>query len=471
MNSKEEIKQQESILEVQDLTSEKQVESAVMENDTEEINEESETILEVSASVSATSLKADEGANDNELSIEELRHKIDEKLKQFESSEQYKSLHATIAEYDQLLDEGLDKIKSVEGKIIYANKYIKDFSETFLNLLLATDWFDRFYDVVCLYNKAHDSNESLEWCEALRDSLEESIMDVENKARKIRALFNGRITGGVFTLSVKTPYLRLKEGIFPEFKPIVDIQSRSFYNWLKNIENLSLTLRNYWLELRCFYLKDNRYFEDSEYHIKEILKMPISQLVTSCIDESITDCGDKSFYHSILNKIDLLIENINEIELFYKNQCEDNLDTINYLTGSLLDKYYRDELEPIYRIYDEIRQSINYLSEKFGQKEELKDWCKLLDSLAEAIKSFLLSQGIHSLPELELGISHIDDSEFEIENKTFKFFSFAKVTSGIEASREELKNRVASVSKYGFYIKDSEGNIKIIRETTASVYN
>lgn len=466
---KEDIKQEESTLINPDLTREVPADCTVLVDNTAEINEGSETIIELPAS--DTSLMTDEDTNNNEISIEELRYEIDKKLEQLESSEQYKSLLATLAEYHQLLAEGRANIRSVKDRIIYANKYIKDFSEKFLEALVATDWFDKFYDAVCLYNRAHDSKESLEWCEALRDSLDESILDSENKVRKIRALFNSRINGGVFTLSVKNPYLRLKDGVFNETRPIIDIQSRSFYNWLKNIESLSLTLRNYWLELHCFSPKNATYFEDAEFHLEKVLKTPISQYVTSYIDGNIMDCSDKSFYHSILNKINLFLENIVEIELFYKSQCEENLKAVKYLTETLLDKYYKDELESIYRIYDEIIQSIDYLNEKFGQKEEAQAWCKLLDSLAETVKVFLSHQGIHCSPKLEIGKSHIDDSEFEIENRPFKFFSFAKVTSAVEAPIKELKNCVASVSKYGFYLKDSNDNIKIIRETTASVYN
>ncbi len=471
MKSKEDIKQQESTLNNQDLTIVVSAESTIVADELTEINKVSERIVEIPASVSNNPPMSEAENIDEKLSIDDIRLEIDKKISELETNEQYISLRNTINSNHKLLKESQKRIIAVKNTILYANKYVKELSDNFLDVLSATGWFDRYYDAVCLFDRAYDSNESLEWCEALRDSLNESILDSENKARKIRALFNGRITGGVFTLSVKTPYLRLKEDIFNEIKPIIDIQSRSFYNWLKKIENLSLTLRNYWLELHCSSFKRNTYYEDAEFHLEKVLKVPISQYVASYIDENIIESNDKSFYNSILNKINLFIEDIADIELFYKKQNEDNTELVKYLTEPLLDNFYKAELEPIYRIYDEIRLSINSLEEKYEQSKELKDWCSLLNSLAYTITSFLNKIRIYPLPELIIGESHIDNSTFVIENKPFKFFSFANATSATEAPSEELKDCVASVSKYGFYLKDPDDNIKIIRETTASVYN
>ena len=466
-------KPQESMLSNKDVTNEVSVKSAdTTENDPAKTNEESESTAKTAPSVFNESSNDKEDTNNNENSIEELHHEIEEKIKQLESSEQYKSLINTIDEY-QLLHDSRANIQPVIDKIIYANQYIKVFSEKFLEILISTDWFERFYDTICLYDRAHDSTESLEWCEALRDSLNESISDTEKNKRKIKALFNDHLTSSVFTLSLRTPYLRLKTDIFNQrisLKPIIAIQVRSFYNWIKNIENLSLTLRNYWLELHQFSLKRDTYFEDALFNLEEILEKPLSQHVSLYIDENVTANNSESFYYSILEKINLFIDNIADIESFYKKQYDENRDRIKYLTEKLLDKYYRTDLESIYRIYDEIRMSIDYVTKKFDPCEELTAWCNLLNELAEAIKNLLSQQNIFCSPELVIGESNINNN-FEIENKLFNFFNFAKIAIGVEAPREELKDCVASVSKYGFYLKESESDIKIIRETTTSVYN
>ena len=201
------------------------------------------------------------------------------------------------------------------------------------------------------------------------------------------------------------------------------------------------------------------------------MTVPLSEYVASYIDENVVDSNDKMFYNSVLNDINLFIEKLDEIEAYHNKQYEENGALVKYLTDKLLNDYHTKDLEAIYRIYDEIRLSVDLMVAKYGESNEAKEWCRLLKSLNEVIEEFLNLQNIYRTPEMVIGESHIDESVFEIENTPYKFFSFAKAGSATEATAPELVERVASVSKYGFYLTESNDNIRIIRETVVSVYN
>ena len=195
------------------------------------VAEEEEAVVAISQSV-VPDIPVDEcEGTDAEMSVEELLGRIATKLEQLEADDTYRTLLETIANNHQLCADNLGKIEHVRGKIIEINKRIKDFSDMFSKELLKNDWFDKYYDAVCLFERAHDSNESLEWCEAMRDVLGESVNDCEKNLPKIRALLNRRVPNSVFTLSVKTPYMRLKSGIFNKIESDVVNQTKSFYPW------------------------------------------------------------------------------------------------------------------------------------------------------------------------------------------------------------------------------------------------
>ena len=435
------------------------------------VKEEEETTVVVSASVVPdTSLENFEAGGD-EMSIEELRNEITAKIEQLEANDMYKSLLDVIARNSQLRADALAKIEVVRDRIVYANQYIKKFTDKFLKELLKDDWFDKYYDAVCLFERAHDSSESMEWCEAMRDVLDESVNDNEKSMPRIRVQLNRRVPNSVFTLSVKTPYLRLKNDLFNEIKVDAVNQSKSFYTWLKNIENLSMVLHNYWLELHTSSLERCTCLKCEGLNLETVLTIPLPEYVASYIDENVVDSNDKVFYNSISNDIDLFVEKLDEVEAYHSKQYEENVALVKSLTEKLLNDYYTKDLEAVYRIYDEIRLSVDLLVAKYGESKEAKEWCRLLKSLNEVIEEFLKLQNVYRTPELVIGESHIDESVFEIENKPYDFFSFAKVASATEAPSPELVERVASVSKYGFYLKDSNDNIRIIRETVVSVYN
>lgn len=433
--------------------------------------EEEDITVVVSASVVPASLLEGVETDNDEMSIEELRNEIASQIAQLEANDMYKSLLDVIARNSQLRAEALAKIEAVRDRIVYANQYIKKFTDKFIKELLKDDWFDKYYDAVCLFERAHDSSESMEWCEAMRDVLDESVNDNEKSMPRIRVQLNRRVPNSVFTLSVKTPYLRLKNGIFNEIKIDAVNQSKSFYTWLKNIENLSMLLHNYWLELHTSSLERSRCLKCEGLNLETVLTVSLSEYVASYIDENVVDSNDKVFYNSISNDIDLFVEKLDEVEAYHSKQYEENVALVKSLTEKLLNDYYTKDLEAVYRIYDEIRLSVDLLVAKYGESKEAKEWCTLLKSLNEVIEEFLKLQNIYRTPELVIGESHIDESVFEIENKPYDFFSFAKVASATEAPSPELVERVASVSKYGFYLKDSNDNIRIIRETVVSVYN
>lgn len=471
MKSKEDITQQDPISDNQGLTSEECIESTVVVNNIEKINKESETIAEISASVSInSSMNECENTND-ELPIDSIRIEIDRKISELEANDQYIALRNTISSNNKLIKEHQKRIIAVKNAIMYANKYIKDLSDKILEVLAATDWFDRYYDAVCLYDRAHDTSEALEWSEAMKDSIDASINDIEKTSPKIKVLLNRRVANSVFTLSIKTPYLRLKEDSFCEIKPYISIQSKLFYSWLKNIESLSLLLRNHWLELEFPCLKKESYYTIGELNLEKALEEPLLQYIETYIEGNITSDNARSLYESILNEIESFIENIAKIETFHKSQYEENERVIKYLTERLLNDYYKKELEPIYGIYDGIQLSKDAIVTKFGESEERESWCTLLDSLSDTIISFLSNQNINLSPKLVVGESHIDNSVFEINNKPIDFFGFAKIAASTSAPCDDLKDFVASIRNYGFYHIDSDDNIKIIRETVVSVYN
>ena len=433
--------------------------------------EEEDITVVVSASVVPASLLESAETDNNEMSIEELRNEIASQIAQLEANDMYKSLLDVIARNSQLRAEALAKIEAVRDRIVYANQYIKKFTDKFIKELLKDDWFDKYYDAVCLFERAHDSSESMEWCGAMRDVLDESVNDKEKSLPRIRVQLNRRLPNSVFTLSVKTPYLRLKNDLFKEIKVDAVNQSKSFYTWLKNIENLSMLLHNYWLELHTSSLERCTCLKCEGLNLETVLTVSLSEYVASYIDENVVDSNDKMFYNSILNDINLFIEKLDEIEAYHNKQYEENGALVKYLTDKLLNDYHTKDLEAIYRIYDEIRLSVDLMVAKYGESNEAKEWCRLLKSLNEVIEEFLNLQNIYRTPEMVIGESHIDESVFEIENTPYNFFSFAKVASATEATAPELVERVASVSKYGFYLKESNDNIRIIRETVVSVYN
>ena len=471
MKSKDDVIQEESTLINQDLNSEVPTDSTIVADGSIETNEESEVVVEISASVSNKITMSEEDNTDEGLSIDEIRLEIDRKISELENNEQYISLRNIISSNNKLLKESKKRIVEVKNTFRYANKYVKELSDKFLEVLSATGWFERYYDAVCLFDRANDSNEALEWSEALKDSLDTSITDTEKTSPKIKVLLNRRVANSVFTLSIKTPYLRLKEDGFRELMPFISIQSKLFYSWLKNIENLSLLLRNHWLELEFPNLKRETYFASDSLDFEKVLDVPLSQYIETYIESRLTSANKRSLYGSIVNEIESFIENMVEIESFHKNQYEENEKVIKYLTERLLCDYYKKELEPIYGIYDGIQLSKDSIVAKFSDSSERQSWCTLLDSLSDTIIGFLSNQNINLSPKLVIGKSHIDNSIFEINNKPIDFFGFAKIAAPTDAPSENLKDFVASIRNYGFYHIDSDDNVKIIRETVVSVYN
>ena len=471
MKSKDDIIQEESTLINQDLNSEVPTDSTIVADGSIETNEESEVVVEISASVSNKITMSEEDNTDEGLSIDEIRLEIDRKISELENNEQYISLRNIISSNNKLLKESKKRIVEVKNTFRYANKYVKELSDKFLEVLSATGWFERYYDAVCLFDRANDSNEALEWSEALKDSLDTSITDTEKTSPKIKVLLNRRVANSVFTLSIKTPYLRLKEDGFRELMPFISIQSKLFYSWLKNIESLSLLLRNHWLELEFPNLKRETYFASDSLDFEKVLDVPLSQYIETYIESRLTSANKRSLYGSIVNEIESFIDNMVEIESFHKNQYEENEKVIKYLTERLLCDYYKKELEPIYGIYDGIQLSKDSIVAKFSDSSERQSWCTLLDSLSDTIIGFLSNQNINLSPKLVIGKSHIDNSVFEINNKPIDFFGFAKIAAPTDAPSENLKDFVASIRNYGFYHIDSDDNVKIIRETVVSVYN
>ena len=295
MKSREDIKQEESTL-----NSEVPAESTIVADGPIETNEESEVIVEISASVSNKIIKSEEDNTDEELSIDDIRLEIDRKISELETNEQYISLRNIISSNNKLLKESTKRIVEVKNAFRYANKYVKELSDKFQEVLSATGWFERYYDAVCLFDRANDSNESLEWSEAMKDSLEASITDIEKTDYKIKVLLNRRVANSVFTLSTKTPYLRLKEDSFKELMPFISIQSRLFYSWLKNIESLSLLLRNHWLELEFPNLKRETYYTSDSFNFEKVLDVPLSQYIETYIESNITNENTHSFYALII---------------------------------------------------------------------------------------------------------------------------------------------------------------------------
>lgn len=471
MKSKDDIIQEESTLINQDLNREVPTDSTIVADGSIETNKESEVVVDISASVSKKITMSEEDNTDEGLSIDEIRLEIDRKISELENNEQYISLRNIISSNNKLLKESNKRIVEVKNAFRYANKYVKELSDKFLEVLSATGWFERYYDAVCLFDRANDSNEALEWSEALKDSLDTSIADTEKTSPKIKVLLNRRVANSVFTLSIKTPYLRLKEDGFRELMPFISIQSKLFYSWLKNIESLSLLLRNHWLELEFPNLKRETYFTGDSLDFEKVLDVPLSQYIETYIESRLTRANQRSLYVSIVNEIESFIEKMVEIESFHKNQYEENEKVIKYITERLLCDYYKKELEPIYGIYDGIQLSKDSIVAKFSDSSERQSWCTLLDSLSDTIIGFLSNQNINLSPKLVIGESHIDNSVFEINNKPIDFFGFAKIAAPTDAPSEDLKDYVASIRNYGFYHIDSDDNITIIRETVVSVYN
>lgn len=470
MESEKDIKVQESSVDNQNIISDVKTDASVSINDVKNSSEENDTHTE--ACIVCNSNNDTIMDNDSRSSVKELLKEIDNKLGIIEASEQYIFLRDAITRNNKLINDCQNRIISVKKCIQYANKYIKDLSDSFLNVIISTEWFDKYYDAVCLFDKAHDSNEAMEWCEAMKDSLDTSIADKDSL--KIRVLLNRRMANAVFTLSVKTPYLRLKSEMFNDIRSFISIQSRLFYGWLKNIESISLLLRNYWLDLEFQSLRTETYNKNSDlcFQLGNINGASLSSVVKEYINEKLVQDGDCPSIKLIIKEVDEFENNIDNMLSFYDNQYEQNESRIKYLTDTLLNDYYRKDLEPIYVMYDGIQLSIDSLLAKYEECEEREKWCTMLRNLAEIIVKFLSNQNINLSPELVVGKTHYENDTFEIiKGQKVKFFDFGRIASGTEAPREDLKERVASIRNYGFYRIDSDDNIKIIRETVVSVYN
>ncbi|MEY8611507.1 hypothetical protein AALM74_20305 [Parabacteroides segnis] len=406
-----------------------------------------------------------------EGSEELLPNEIIEKLRNLENSKQIAELR-NVFEKNNQLDEDFSEIHiKTKQRIQYANKYIKELADNFLNVLLGTGWFDKYHDAICLFDRAHQSVEAMEWCEAIKDAAETSMIDPE--AKKIRVLLNKRIPNTQFTLSTRTPYLRVAEGKFKDIASLVSVQSRSFYVWMKNIEEIALLLRDLWLEVEyaCIPSLAQKGYCTNEYTLslergngklveitEEYLKnRRCSELTTSL---QIIKSGVEEFEE----KLDGILEH-------YKVIYEDNVAKSEYISVGLLKDYYEKKLERIYGIYDGIQLAIDSLQTKKDKCEEIEKWCELLKNLLVEVTKFLSVQNINALPELKVGESHITNSEYKISSKNVEFFSFAKIIAAAEAPKPELIDRIASISSYGFYRLNSKGDIVILRETKVSVYS
>ena len=453
MKPNEDITQQESTLNIQEPTA-----------------AEVEVKVEVEAEAAPVPVPAETPAEDT---IENLLLEIKSKIEELQKDEQYLMLCEKINRNICFVEDAKEEISVVEHKISWANKYVKTFAEDFLEAFSSTGWFDRAYDAVCLYDRANDSAEALNWCNSVKEAVEVTINDTDNEQPKLKVHINRRVPNSVFTLSLKTPYLRIKENEFSEIGQIVSVQSKMFYSWLKNIENLSLSLRNNWVDLEFPALKKDTYSEDLEFNLEKASQTSLSQYVESYIDANAPECEDKSFYLDIIDRINSFNEHLADIDSFYEKQHEHNSATVKYLTETLLADYYVKGLEPIYGIYDNIKIAADSLKSKYGECKETEKWCSLLATLELLIENFLEHQNVFPSPELIVDESNINNTDFVINDQELDFFSFAKIATATEAPRKELIDYVASIRNYGFWCidrKDSRG-YRILRETVVSVYN
>jgi len=395
-----------------------------------------------------------------------IKEEIKERLLAIESSEQYKALQTAVDNNRSLILKAQEQIGNVKPKISLANKYVKDFSDSFLKTILNTGWFEKYYDAICLFNKANDSSESLAWCKALKESLEESISDPDKKEKKIRALFNNRMVNSVFTLSIKTPYLRIADGSFHDIEDLVKVESRTFYGWLKNIETLSLQLKNIWIELEWPELEKT--FDENMIH-QQLEKPGVkpTSILLDFIEKELSSKEDQFEYLNMVKEdLDSFEKKLPEIVRYYEEDC---VRTVEHFEKDLLNNYYEKDLESIYGIYDSIQLSKESLKAKQIDSMECDSWCSFLNDLSDIIIKFLNIQGIYQSPELVIGKSHIED-KFQIDNKEVDFYSFASTPSATDTPIEELIGRVASIRNYGFYRMSPENSLIIVRKTKVSVY-
>ena len=124
MKSREDIKQEESTL-----NSEVPAESTIVADGPIATNEESEVIVEISASVYNKITLSEEDNTDEELSIDDIRLEIDRKISELETNEQYISLRNIISSNNKLLKESAKRIVEVKNTFRYANKYVKELSD------------------------------------------------------------------------------------------------------------------------------------------------------------------------------------------------------------------------------------------------------------------------------------------------------------------------------------------------------
>lgn len=445
----------------------------------EELNiEVSETDINISAKVAPLSTQ---DGDDPVISIEDLRLSIVSKIQELEGNETFKSLCKTIKLNNDLFQEIRCQIGKVAiDKLKYANKCAKQFSDTFLDIIKKTEWFDSYYDAICLYGRANDSTEALEWSKALRESLDTSIEDVNKEDKKIKALLNHRLANpGTFTLSLKTPFLRIKDDLFKETRAIIVSQSSMIYTWLKKIENFTLSLKDRWLSVEFPGTKDDRYFK-SNYADFNLEKIAMEESILQYVENYFEECSNysgtadqKSLLNTLQNiekHIKEFSERLEDIHLHYSEQYEANKKVKKYLETTLLEDIYTKDLKPIYEIYDGIRLAIDYILQKYGESEDTKTWCSFLEELAETITNFLGNLNINPSPKLEAGKSHYANSEYIIGGKPVDFFTFAEVSVGVEAPTEELQGYVESIREHGFYYLEGNGNFKIIRMSTVAVY-
>lgn len=408
-------------------------------------------------------------ADETQMNQETLFNDIMQKAREIEASEQYEELLSICSKNKSLIEALKKRIGENSTYISLVNLYHSEFSDTFINAILDTGWFDKYYDAICLFNNANESKEAREWSEAFKDVLEISINEPDSK--KIKVLLNKSIPNTTFTLSLKTPYLRIKEGRFDHLADYAINQSRSFYGYLKNIEVLSLKLKDLWIQWTWKFPHFETSSKDLQipYYLENLEEHSLSAKIENYIYN--TQCRDnqvdlKNIFDDLCafeNKLDLIIQE--QQTIYEKNE---RVLPLNYIN-----EFLRTELEPIFSIYDQVQLSRNLLCQTYYDNEdnEKEEWLSLLDKLISVIESFLCGRlELYKSPDLIIGQSHIEEKYLLANNENVDYFRFADISAPIDSPAENMVGRVASISKYGFYRIESDNSITIIRKTGAAIY-
>lgn len=387
-----------------------------------------------------------------------LLAELQEKLKYISNNQEYQYNVNIISEIDSIIQQ----YQYIKTKIEEANIFFEERVAKFNDLISDSDFFEKSFDMMCLYQNPLDSEDSANWFSSLKRALRMMDLAIDDKIdetigrvppKSFRACIKqSSVTEMINTLSTNTPVFRVKEQNTVECKPLLQEVASMLYSsskWLLNVEQ----------KLKGTLLKSMPQSDISK-SVKEILTYRDTHDIVNSIERILYP-----FTGTIVSKEDVdkclrhANECVNELPEWNRQLYEYKVNLSAYVEKLTKQLYHSSVvdlfklLNAIYRLLEAAGKSVHD-----AENETLIKIRKFLVNLKSIIVDFLISLDIY-------------ENEEVIENKTIwnDEMEHIDVLEGEEDSSKPL-GMISKVSSYGFYHRLNDETKVYIEKTKVFIY-